>query len=62
MSGMFGGKMAAPPKAPPPPMVDDARSKMNEVDRALRRRGRSTTVRTGESGLPNLGDTTRVGS
>jgi hypothetical protein len=62
MSGMFGGgKLAAPPKAPPPPQVDDARSSLNQVDRALRRRGRSTTILTGETGLPDLGTTSRVG-
>ena len=63
MSGLFGGgKMTAPPKAPPPPQVDDARSSLNQVDRALRRRGRSTTILTGEAGLPNLGTTTQVGA
>ncbi len=62
MSGLFGGNVPKPEKAPPPPMVDDARSKLNEVDRTLRRRGRSTTVLTSESGLPDLGATTRVGA
>jgi hypothetical protein len=62
MSGMFKPKMPTPPKAPPPPMIDDARSRLNEVDRALRRRGRSATVLTSESGLPDLGTTTQVGA
>lgn len=61
MSGLFP-KMPKPPKTPPPPMVDDARSRLNEVDRALRRRGRSTSILTSESGLPDLGSTTQVGS
>lgn len=62
MSGLFSPKIPTPPKAPPPPMIDDARSRLNEVDRTLRRRGRSTTILTSESGLPNLGTTTQVGS
>jgi hypothetical protein len=62
MSGLFSPKIKAPPKAPPPPMIDDARSRLNEVDRALRRRGRSTSVLTSESGLPDLGSTTQVGA
>ena len=62
MSGLFSPNIPKPPKAPPPPMIDDARSRLNEVDRTLRRRGRSTTILTSESGLPNLGATTQVGS
>lgn len=62
MSGLFSPKIPKPLKAPPPPMIDDARSKLNEVDRALRRRGRSTSILTSESGLPDLGTTTQVGS
>ena len=62
MSGMFSPKIPKPPSAPPPPMIDDARSKLNQVDRALRRRGRSTSILTSESGLPDLGTTTQVGS
>jgi regulator of extracellular matrix RemA (YlzA/DUF370 family) len=62
MSGILSPKIPKPPTAPPPPMIDDARSKLNAVDRTLRRQGRSTTILTGESGLPNLGTTTQVGS
>ena len=62
MSGLFSPKIPKPTPAPPPPMIDDARSRLNEVDRALRRRGRSTSILTSESGLPDLGTTTQVGS
>lgn len=62
MSGIFSPKIPKPPKAPPPPMIDDARTRLNAVDRTLRRRGRSTTILTGESGLPDLGTTTQVGA
>lgn len=62
MSGIFSPKIPKAPTAPPPPMIDDARSKLNNVDRALRRRGRSTTILTSESGLPDLGATSQVGS
>ena len=62
MSSLFSPKMPKPPTPAPPPMIDDARSKLNAVDRALRRRGRSTTILTSEAGLPNLGTTTQVGS
>ncbi len=62
MSGLFSPKIPKPPKAPPPPQIDDARSRLDAVDRALRRRGRSSTILTSESGLPDLGSTTQVGS
>lgn len=62
MSSLFSPKMPKPPAPVPPPMIDDARSKLNAVDRTLRRRGRSTTILTSEAGLPNLGTTTQVGS
>lgn len=62
MSGLFGKAPAPPPPAPPPPMIDDARSKLDSVDKALRRRGRSTTILTGESGLPDLGTVKQVGA
>jgi hypothetical protein len=63
MAGLFSKpKIPAPTPSAPPPMIDDARSKLNAVDRTLRRRGRSTTILTGDSGLPDLGTTTQVGS
>jgi regulator of extracellular matrix RemA (YlzA/DUF370 family) len=62
MAGLISPKMPKPTAAPPPPMVDDARSRLNAVDRTLRRRGRATTILTGDTGLPDLGTTTQVGS
>mgnify|MGYP001809673049 CR=1 FL=1 len=62
MATLFGGGGPKPPApAPPPPQVDDATARLNEQDRAARRSGRRTTVLTGDSGLPNLGTTTRTG-
>ena len=55
MGSLFGTpKVKA---APPPPMVDDALARRNQQDRTVRR-GRGTTVLTGDNGLPNLGSTT----
>lgn len=54
MSGLF-----SKPKGPEPPSVptvDDAEARKNAMDRTLRR-GRATTVLTGDTGLPNLGTT-----
>jgi hypothetical protein len=34
---------------------------MNEQDRVARRSGRRTSILTSESGLPDLGTTTRTG-
>lgn len=50
----------APPPPPPPPLtptVDDAAKRRNEADQRTLRRGRATTVLTGDTGLPNLGTT-----
>lgn len=44
------------PMPPPVPTIDDAAARMNAADRALRR-GRGTTVLTGDTGLPDLGKT-----
>lgn len=44
------------PAAVPIPQIDDAAARMNARDRALRR-GRGTTVLTGDAGLPDLGKT-----
>jgi hypothetical protein len=41
--------------------VDDATAKINLEDAAARRQGRKTTILTSDSGLPNLGTTSRVG-
>lgn len=60
----MGGRPNIPAPIPPapPPQIDDARARLNEVDRRVKRRGRSTTILTEESGLPNLGTTTQVGN
>lgn len=62
MSALLGG---GGPKAPapiaPPPQIDDAQSRINSEDAVARRQGRRTTVLTSESGLPNLGSTTKTG-
>ena len=50
---MFGPKVSAPP---PPPQIDNAVARRDQRDQAQRR---ATTILTSESGLPNLGTTTR---
>ena len=62
MSGILGG--AKPPAVQPiapPPQVDDATSRINSEDAAARKQGRRSTIFTSDSGLPNLGTTTKVG-
>lgn len=54
MSGLFSKPKV--PEPPPVPTVDDAQARQNAMDRTLRR-GRATTVLTGDTGLPNLGTT-----
>jgi len=54
MSGLFSKPKV--PEPPPVPTVDDAQARVNAMDRTLRR-GRATTVLTGDTGLPNLGTT-----
>lgn len=54
MSGLFSKPKV--PVPPPVPTVDDAEARKNAMDRTLRR-GRATTVLTGDTGLPNLGTT-----
>lgn len=49
------------PAPPAVPTVDDAAARMNASDRALRR-GRGTTVLTGDTGLPDLGKTRTPGA
>lgn len=44
------------PTPPPVPTVDDAQAQQNAMDRSIRR-GRGTTVLTGDNGLPDLGKT-----
>lgn len=62
MATLFGGSGPKPqPPFPPPPQVDDAVARMNEQDRVARRSGRRTSILTSESGLPDLGTTTRTG-
>lgn len=56
-----GGKTPKPVVAPPPPQVDDAAMRINEQDKAAKLAGRKSTVLTGDSGLPNLGSTTKTG-
>lgn len=54
MSSLFGSpKIPTPPAVP---QVDDAAMAQNSQDRMLRR-GRATTVLTGDTGLPDLGKT-----
>lgn len=59
MGFLFPKSPSAPPPPPPPPMIDDAAARMNETDRASKR-GRRTTLLTGDTGLPDLGSTTTV--
>lgn len=54
MSGLFSKPKV--PEPPPVPTVDDAQARANAMDRTLRR-GRATTVLTGDTGLANLGTT-----
>ena len=54
MSSLFSSPKI--PVPPPVPMVDDAQARQNAQDRSLRR-GRATTVLTGDTGLPDLGKT-----
>lgn len=61
----MGSLLAPKPKivqaeaAPPVPMIDEAANRQREDDRRSRlRRGRGTTILTGDGGLPNLGSTT----
>jgi len=61
MSGMFGGTKMKAAAVAPAPQVDDATAKINEQDARARKQGRRATVLTGDSGLPNLGVTTRAG-
>jgi len=62
MSGMFGGGgPKAPPPVAPPPQIDDATSRINAEDQAARKQGRRTTILTSDTGLPNLGTTSKTG-
>lgn len=61
MAGMFGGKPKPPAPIAPPPQIDDAVSRINAEDQASRKQGRRTTILTSESGLPNLGTTSKTG-
>lgn len=62
MSGLFGSSSRSlPPVSAPPPQIDDAMARLNESERAAKRSGRKTTILTGDSGLPDLGSTTKVG-
>lgn len=54
MTGLFGKPDI--PAPPPVPTIDDATAQQNARDRLLRR-GRGTTVLTGDTGLPDLGKT-----
>ena len=57
MSALFSKPKFPAAAAPPPiPTIDDAQARQNAMDRSIRR-GRGTTVLTGENGLPNLGST-----
>lgn len=54
MSALFSSPKV--PTPPPVPTIDDAQARQNASDRSIRR-GRGTTVLTGDNGLPNLGTT-----
>lgn len=54
MSGLFSKPKV--PEPPPVPTIDDAQARQNAMDRTIRR-GRATTVLTGDTGLPDLGKT-----
>lgn len=54
MAGLFSKPKV--PEPPPVPTIDDAQARQNAQDRTLRR-GRATTVLTGDTGLPDLGKT-----
>lgn len=62
MSALLGGKSPKPP-APvaPPPQIDDSVSRVNAEDASARKQGRRTTILTSDTGLPNLGTTSRTG-
>lgn len=65
MSGLFSKpKIPTPAVTPPPPTVDDARMAAETRDQMLRRRGRRSTIITGEGGVatPTTGKTTLIGS
>lgn len=56
---------ASPPPPPPPPTVDEARAAAETRDQMLRRRGRRSTILTGEGGIASpgqVGKTTLIGS
>ena len=54
MSGLFSKPKV--PEPPPVPTIDDAQARQNAMDRTIRR-GRATTVLTGDTSLPDLGKT-----
>jgi hypothetical protein len=63
ISGLFGGGKKAQVVTPPPaPQVDDATARMNEAEKMAKRKGRKSTVLTGDNGLPDLGATSSPGS
>lgn len=65
MSSMFRPKMPdVPAPPPPPPTVDEARAAAETRDQMLRRRGRRSTILSGEGGAPapQVGRTTLIGS
>ena len=61
MGGLFGGGPKAPPPVAPPPQIDDAVARTNAEDASARKQGRRTTILTSDTGLPNLGTTTKTG-
>lgn len=50
MSGLFKPKMPKIEPTAPPPTVDEAQVRRNELDRMRRRRGRASTILTDEGG------------
>lgn len=63
LSGPKMPDMPAPP--PPPPTVDQARAAAETRDEMLRRRGRKSTILSGEGGVASpgaVGKTTLIGS
>lgn len=58
MTGLLGGKQPTAAKPDPVPQLDQA-LKMSREGTSTRKRGIGTTLLTGDSGLPDLGATSR---
>ena len=64
MGSLFKPKVPVPAPAPPPPTEDEARAAAEARDELVRRRGRRSTVLTGDAGAtaPTTGKPTLIGS